>query len=71
MEAASRSDRRLRANIVIGTADGGVESVCDLAGTIDKFVTAYDEHDTKPYRWTYGGTPLKPTYPRRINAALR
>ena len=20
---------------------------------------AYDEHDAKPYRWTYDGTPLK------------
>jgi transposase len=33
----------------------------DLADTIDEFVTAYDEHDAKPYRWTYDGTPLKAT----------
>jgi len=26
---------------------------------IDEFVLAYDEHDAKPYRWTYDGTPLK------------
>ncbi|MFD4535435.1 hypothetical protein ACFWNL_09455 [Kitasatospora sp. NPDC058397] len=23
------------------------------------FVLAYDEHDAKPYRWTYDGSPLK------------
>jgi hypothetical protein len=33
----------------------------DLANAIDEFVTAYDEHDAKPYRWTYDGTPLKAT----------
>jgi transposase len=31
----------------------------ELAEKIDAFVTAYDEHDAKPYRWTYDGTPLK------------
>jgi hypothetical protein len=31
----------------------------DLAEHIDDFVLAYDEHDAKPYRWTYDGTPLK------------
>jgi hypothetical protein len=31
----------------------------ELAHAIDEFVTAYDEHDAKPYRWTYDGTPLK------------
>jgi transposase len=31
----------------------------DLAEHIDAFVLAYDEHDAKPYRWTYDGTPLK------------
>ena len=29
------------------------------AERIDDFVLAYDEHDAKPYRWTYDGTPLK------------
>jgi transposase len=33
----------------------------ELAEKIDEFVTAYDEHDAKPYRWTYDGTPLKAT----------
>jgi hypothetical protein len=31
----------------------------ELAERIDDFVLAYDEHDAKPYRWTYDGTPLK------------
>ena len=31
----------------------------ELAARIDEFVLAYDEHDAKPYRWTYDGTPLK------------
>ncbi len=31
----------------------------DLADRIDTFVLAYDEHNAKPYRWTYDGTPLK------------
>ncbi|MDX6330313.1 MAG: hypothetical protein QOI83_2696 [Streptomycetaceae bacterium] len=31
----------------------------ELANAIDEFVTAYDEHDAKPYRWTYDGTQLK------------
>jgi len=31
----------------------------DLAEHIDAFVLAYDEHDAKPCRWTYDGTPLK------------
>jgi hypothetical protein len=31
----------------------------DLAARIDDFVLAYDEHDAKPYRWTYDGSPLK------------
>ncbi|MGW7529701.1 IS630 family transposase [Streptomyces sp. NPDC054783] len=31
----------------------------ELAAAIDTFVLAYDEHDAKPYRWTYDGSPLK------------
>lgn len=31
----------------------------ELAQRIDEFVLAYDQHDAKPYRWTYDGTPLK------------
>jgi transposase len=31
----------------------------ELAERIDDFVLAYDEHDAKPYRWTYDGSPLK------------
>ncbi|MGW1616497.1 helix-turn-helix domain-containing protein [Streptomyces sp. NPDC002285] len=31
----------------------------ELSDAIDEFVLAYDEHDAKPYRWTYDGTPLK------------
>lgn len=31
----------------------------ELAAAIDDFVLAYDQHDAKPYRWTYDGTPLK------------
>ncbi|HEU5429491.1 MAG TPA: IS630 family transposase [Actinocrinis sp.] len=31
----------------------------ELATRIDEFVVAYDEHDAKPYRWTYDGSPLK------------
>ncbi|MEY9895815.1 transposase [Catenulispora sp. MAP12-49] len=31
----------------------------ELAARIDDFVLAYDEHDAKPYRWTYDGSPLK------------
>ena len=30
-----------------------------LAEAIDDFVLAYDQHDAKPYRWTYDGSPLK------------
>jgi hypothetical protein len=30
-----------------------------LAAHIDEFVLAYNEHDAKPYRRTYDGTPLK------------
>lgn len=33
----------------------------ELAARIDDFVLAYDEHDAKPYRWTYDGSPLKAT----------
>ena len=33
----------------------------ELATRIDEFVLHYDEHDAKPYRWTYDGTPLKTT----------
>ena len=33
----------------------------ELAERIDDFVLAYDEHDAKPYRWTYDGSPLKAT----------
>jgi transposase len=32
-----------------------------LAEAIDNFVLAYDQHDAKPYRWTYDGSPLKAT----------
>jgi len=32
-----------------------------LAQAIDDFVLAYDDHDAKPYRWTYDGSPLKAT----------
>ena len=38
---------------------GEFASRTDLAARIDDFVLAYDEHDAKPYRWTYDGTPLK------------
>ncbi|MBV6703021.1 MULTISPECIES: hypothetical protein [Kitasatospora] len=31
----------------------------ELAAAIDTFVLAYDEHDAKPYRRTYDGSPLK------------
>jgi len=31
----------------------------ELAERIDDFVLACDEHDAKPSRWTYDGTPLK------------
>jgi hypothetical protein len=31
----------------------------ELASAIDTFVLAYDEHDAKPYSWTYDGSPLK------------
>ncbi|WP_414170863.1 transposase [Streptoverticillium reticulum] len=31
----------------------------ELAAAIDTFVLACDEHDAKPYRWTYDGSPLK------------
>ena len=31
----------------------------ELATAIDNFVLAYDQHDAKPYRWTYDGSPLK------------
>jgi len=31
----------------------------ELAARIDEFVLNYDEHDAKPYRWTYDGSPLK------------
>ncbi|WP_443074871.1 hypothetical protein [Streptomyces sp. NBC_01431] len=31
----------------------------ELAAAIGTFVLAYDQHDAKPYRWTYGGSPLK------------
>jgi transposase len=31
----------------------------ELATRIDEFVLAYDEHNAKPYRWTYDGSPLK------------
>ncbi|HEV2639471.1 MAG TPA: hypothetical protein VGX23_30310 [Actinocrinis sp.] len=40
---------------------GQFASPDNLAHTIDEFVTAYDEHDAKPYRWTYDDTPLKAT----------
>jgi len=33
----------------------------ELAERIDDFVLAYDQHDAKPYRWTYDGSPLKAT----------
>ncbi|MEV7090830.1 helix-turn-helix domain-containing protein [Streptomyces sp. NPDC093085] len=33
----------------------------ELAARIDDFVWTYDEHDAKPYRWTYDGSPLKAT----------
>ena len=38
---------------------GDFTSRADLADKIDRFVLHYDEHDAKPYRWTYDGTPLK------------
>jgi len=38
---------------------GEFTSRTDLTARIDDFVLAYDEHDAKPYRWTYDGTPLK------------
>jgi transposase len=38
---------------------GDFSSRQDLAGKIDQFVLHYDQHDAKPYRWTYDGTPLK------------
>jgi transposase len=31
----------------------------ELTARIDEFVLNYDEHDAKPYRWTYDGSPLK------------
>ncbi|MFD7017337.1 hypothetical protein [Streptomyces sp. NPDC059928] len=31
----------------------------ELAAAIDTFVLPYDEHDAKPCRWTYDGSPLK------------
>lgn len=31
----------------------------ELAAAIATFVLTYDEHDAKPYRWTYDGSPLK------------
>ncbi|MEE1783833.1 hypothetical protein PUR71_13080 [Streptomyces sp. SP17BM10] len=31
----------------------------ELAAAIDTFVLAYDEHDVKPYRRTYDGSPLE------------
>lgn len=37
---------------------GDFTSRTDLADKIDQFVHRYDEHDAKPYRWTYDGTPL-------------
>ena len=42
----------------------------ELVAAVDNFVLAYDEHDAKPYRWTYDGSPLKAAQPRSINAAL-
>jgi hypothetical protein len=50
--------------------DGGVESVRDPADAIDEPVTAHDEHDVKPCRWSYDGTQ-KPQAPRRITAAVQ
>ena len=38
---------------------GDFSSREDLADSIDRFVLRYDDHDAKPYRWTYEGTPLK------------
>ena len=38
----------------------------ELAALIDEFVLAYDEHDAKPYRWTYDGSPLKRSPKRPI-----
>jgi len=38
---------------------GEFTSRTDLTARIDDFALAYDEHDAKPYRWTYDGTPLK------------
>jgi hypothetical protein len=34
---------------------GQVTSRDELAERIDDFVLSYDEHDAKPYRWTYDG----------------
>lgn len=38
---------------------GQFNSNDQLATRIDDFVLSYDEHDAKPYRWTYDGSPLK------------
>jgi transposase len=38
---------------------GDFSSRQHLADKIDQFVLHYDDHDAKPYRWTYDGTPLK------------
>jgi len=38
---------------------GHFTSRTDLADKIDRFVHHYDQHNAKPYRWTYDGTPLK------------
>jgi transposase len=38
---------------------GDFTSRQDLIDKIDAFVEYYDDHDAKPYRWTYDGTPLK------------
>ena len=38
---------------------GEFTSRTDLTARIDDFALAYDEHDAKPCRWTYDGTPLK------------
>lgn len=49
------------------TPAGSTRSNCSsprsgaCAAAIDTFVLAYDEHDAKPYRWAYDGTPLKAT----------
>ncbi|MFF2141753.1 hypothetical protein [Kitasatospora sp. NPDC058190] len=38
---------------------GQFASLDELAAAIDTFVSACDEHDAKPYRWTFDGGPLK------------